>query len=101
MARTMDIKPGEYDRGDDLMGEGREKEKQRVTYLLRWMMALKARPSFHELVKSLTRTPGYLAVVRCAHRRRASRAVSDSSCPTMISDICVITNKMNQLEYSE
>ena len=57
------------------------------------MMALKARPSFHEDVKSLTRTPGYLAVVRWAHRSKASRAVRDSSCPTIMSEICTIATK--------
>ena len=66
--------------------ERREEKKSRA-HLLRWIIALNARPSFHDEVKSLTRTPGYLAVVRWAHRNRASRAVSDSSCPTMMSDI--------------
>ena len=52
-----------------------------------WMRALKARPSRQLLVKSATRTPGYLAVLRRAHRRRASRAETFSSCPTTMSPI--------------
>ena len=52
------------------------------------MMALNARPSFHELVKSDTRTPGYLAVDRRAHLSKASLAETLVSSPTTISDIC-------------
>lgn len=44
--------------------------------LLRWMIALNARPSLQDDVKSLTLTPGYLAVDLRAHRSRASRAVT-------------------------
>jgi hypothetical protein len=57
-------------------------------YLLRWIIALNAKPSRHELVKSVTRTPGYLAVVRLAHLNNASRADTLGSWPTTISDIC-------------
>lgn len=52
-----------------------------------WRRALKARPSLQEQVKSVTRTPGYRAVVRRAHLRRASRAVTFGSWPTTMSDI--------------
>jgi len=51
------------------------------------MMALNAMPSRHELVKSVTRTPGYLAVERLAHLNNASRADTLGSCPTTMSDI--------------
>uniref|UniRef100_A0A182TZC3 Uncharacterized protein n=1 Tax=Anopheles melas TaxID=34690 RepID=A0A182TZC3_9DIPT len=53
----------------------------------RWISAENAKPSRHELVKSFTRTPGYLAVERRAHRSSASRAVRLSSCPTTMSEI--------------
>ena len=56
----------------------------KMAYL--WMMALKARPSLHDLVKSLTWTLGYRCVVFWAHRKRASLAET-SSCPTTISEI--------------
>lgn len=56
-------------------------------YLLRWIIALNAKPSRHELVKSVTRTPGYLAVERLAHLNNASRADTLGSWPTTISDI--------------
>jgi len=49
---------------------------------------LNAKPSRHELVKSVTWTPGYLAVVRLAHLNKASRADIFGSWPTTISDIC-------------
>lgn len=55
--------------------------------LLRWMSALKAMPSLQEEVKSLTLTPGYLAVDLLAHLSSASRAVTLVSWPTM-SEIC-------------
>jgi len=55
--------------------------------LLRWIIALNAKPSRHELVKSVTWTPGYLAVVRLAHLNNASRADTFGSWPTTISDI--------------
>jgi len=58
-------------------------------HLLRWMMALKASPSFQELVKSVTRTPGYFAVDLWTQRSRAFRAVILSSWPTIMSDICI------------
>jgi hypothetical protein len=50
------------------------------------MIALKARPSLHDDVKSLTLTLGYLVVVFCAHRSNASLAET-SSCPTTMSEI--------------
>ena len=48
------------------------------TYLFLWMIALKARPSLQDWVKSLTSTPGYLWVVFCAHRSSASFADKSS-----------------------
>ena len=56
------------------------------TDLFLWMMALKARPSLHDWVKSWTWTPGYLWVVFWAHLSSASLAVR-SSWPTTISEI--------------
>lgn len=55
---------------------------------LRWIMAENAKPSRHDPLKSLTRTFGYLAVERLAHRKSASRADKLSSWPTTISEIC-------------
>ena len=55
-------------------------------HLFLWMMALKARPSRHDWVKSWTLTPGYLWVVFWAHRRSASFA-DRSSWPTTMSEI--------------
>ena len=55
-------------------------------HLFLWMMALKARPSRHDCVKSWTLTPGYFWVVFWAHRSSASFAVR-SSCPIVISEI--------------
>ena len=54
--------------------------------LFLWMMALKARPSLHDWVKSWTWTPGYLWVVFWAHRSSASLALR-SSWPTTMSEI--------------
>lgn len=51
------------------------------------MIALKANPSLHEPVKSVTLTPGYFAVDRRAHRKSASLAEMFGSCPTTISEI--------------
>lgn len=61
---------------------------------LRWMRALNASPSLQDDVKSLTLTPGYLAVDRRAHLSRASRAVTLGSCPTTMSDIWKIKHKI-------
>ena len=52
----------------------------------RWIMALKARPSLQDRVKSSTLTPGYRWVVFWAHRNNASLAET-SSCPTTMSEI--------------
>lgn len=59
------------------------------------MSALKARPSLQDDVKSVTLTPGYLAVERRAQLSRASRAVTLGSWPTTMSDIC---ERMGKLE---
>lgn len=65
----------------------------------RWRRALKARPSLQEQVKSVTRTPGYRAVDRRAHLRRASRAVTFGSWPTTMSDIWK-NRKSNAMRFS-
>lgn len=57
---------------------------------LRCKSAENAKPSRHDDVKSLTRTPGYRAVERRAQRKSASRADTLSSLPTIISEICLI-----------
>lgn len=62
------------------------------------MIALNAIPSRQDEVKSLTRTPGYLAVERLAHRNSTSFADTFGSCPTTISEIC---NKMKRISKNK
>lgn len=59
-----------------------------MTDLFLCMMATIARPSRQEVVKLFTLTPGYLCVVRLAHRSSASFAVTFSPWPITMSEIC-------------
>ncbi|PSN48664.1 hypothetical protein C0J52_04767 [Blattella germanica] len=63
-------------------------------HLFLWIIALKAKPSRHEAVKSVTLTPGYLAVERLAHLNNASRADTFGSWPTTMSEICKTINRL-------